>query len=446
MAYNTKLYRSTGSAWEEVRVGSEWGMIANKPTNFPPTSHTHPDYLPLAGGTLNGSLSITTTNFPVVDIVRNTGSTGSGIYGGARLRRVTSNPQAGVGIGVYFSAPNASGTNKSAGMVGACLTNIASGAEVGQLKFTPAWQGRDDKTVMTLTATGLNQGRLALNGDFEATGSIKINGNNVLTGVTNSLNINGETVGFYSATSQTTKAVYAATSQLSTSTAKRYLIGTQSTTSLAVQNCNTNVYMQNGKIYSAPTSDSDSDNTVATKSYVDSKPPTSHTHPEYVKTSGNQTITGIKQIDNSDLRMNGGSVSYLRPATTGGWARGFWWQKNATDDVPYQRIGGIGVLGNNLSVSKFYIGYGESPWTNSILEAFPDYVNINGTLRTIATTDASSDTTVTTKAYVLGKCLGKTETAANSAKLGGQLPSYYASKSDVPVITYSNGTLTITTG
>ncbi len=174
--------------------------------------------------------------------------------------------------------------------------------------------------------------------------------------------------------------------------------------------------------------------------------PTAHSHSEYVKTSGNQTITGIKQIDISDLRMNGGSVSYLRPVTTGGWARGFWWQKNATDDVPYQRIGGIGVFGNNLSVSKFYIGYGESPWTNSILEAFPDYVNINGTLRTLATTDASSDTTVTTKAYVLGKCLGKTETAANSAKLGGQLPSYYASKSDVPVITYSNGTLTITTG
>ena len=44
----------------------------------------------------------------------------------------------------------------------------------------------------------------------------------------------------------------------------------------------------------------------------------------------------------------------------GGWARGFWWQKNATDDVPYQRIGGIGVLGNNLSVSKFYIGYGKN--------------------------------------------------------------------------------------
>lgn len=209
MAYNTKLYRSTGSTWEEVRVGSEWGMIANKPTNFPPTSHTHPDYLSVTGGTLNGSLSINTTNFPVLDITRNTGSSGSGVYGGARLRRVTSNPQAGVGIGFYFSAPNASGAEKFVGLFGACLTNIASGAEVGQLKFTPAWHGDDpyDNTVMTLTATGLNQGRLELNGDIFVSSGAEIGGDVTV----------------------------------------------------------------DGKIYSSPTSDSDPDNTVATKGYVDSK-------------------------------------------------------------------------------------------------------------------------------------------------------------------------------
>jgi hypothetical protein len=138
-----------------------------------------------------------------LDITRNTGSSGSGLFCGARLRRVTSNPQAGVGIAFYFSAPNASGVEKRAGLFGACLTNIASGAEVGQLKFTPAWHGDDpyDNTVMTLTATAKDRGRLALNGDFEATGSITIN----------------------------------------------------------------------GKIYSSPTTGSDSDNTVATKGYVDSK-------------------------------------------------------------------------------------------------------------------------------------------------------------------------------
>jgi len=190
-------------------VGSEWGLIANKPTNFPPTSHTHPDYLSVAGGTLNGSLSVTSANFPVLDITRNTSSSGSGVYGGARLRRVTSNPQAGVGIGFYFSAPNASGAEKFAGLFGACLTNIASGAEVGQLKFTPAWHGDDpyDNTVMTLTATGLNQGRLELNGDIFVSSGAEIGGDVTV----------------------------------------------------------------DGKIYSSPTSDSDPDNTVATKGYVDSK-------------------------------------------------------------------------------------------------------------------------------------------------------------------------------
>lgn len=223
MAYNTKLYKSTGNGWDEVRVGSEWGLIANKPSTFTPTAHSHPEYLSLAGGTLSGSLSITSANFPVLDITRNTGSSGSGVYGGARLRRVTSNPQAGVGIGFYFSAPNASGAEKFAGLFGACLTNIASGAEVGQLKFTPAWHGDDpyDNTVMTLTATGANQGNLALN----------------------------------------------------------------------------------GKIYSSPTSDSDSDDTVATKGYVDSK----ITMPLYTTTSSIYTSNAnyhnaIVVIDSSSTR------------------------------------------------------------------------------------------------------------------------------------------------
>lgn len=97
-----------------------------------------------------------------------------------------------------------------------------------------------------------------------------------------------------------------------------------------------------------------------------------------VKLTGDQTISGIKTINSSDLRMNGGSVAYLRPATTGGWSRGFWWQKNASDDVPYERIGGIGVLGSNQNVSKFYIGYGDSPWSGSALEVYPNYTNAKG--------------------------------------------------------------------
>ena len=45
VAYNTKLYKSTGSGWDEVRVASEWGLIANKPSTFTPTAHTHPEYV-----------------------------------------------------------------------------------------------------------------------------------------------------------------------------------------------------------------------------------------------------------------------------------------------------------------------------------------------------------------------------------------------------------------
>ena len=232
VAYNTKLYKSTGSGWEEIRVASEWGLIANKPTTYTPTAHSHPEYLSSAGGTLNGSLSITSANYPVLDITRNTGSSGSGVYGGARLRRVTSNPQAGVGIGFYFSAPNASGVEKFTGLFGACLTNITSGAEVGQLKFTPAWHGDDpyDNTVMTLTATGANQGNLALN----------------------------------------------------------------------------------GKIYSAPTTGSDSDDTVATKGYVDSK---SSLHRVVTITSGITIDDNYKHNDliicnnSSDIQINTNSYT-----------------------------------------------------------------------------------------------------------------------------------------
>lgn len=248
MAYNTKLYRSTGSAWEEVRVGSEWGLIANKPTNFPPTSHTHPEYVKTSGNqTITGIKQIDNS-----DLRMNGGSV-------SYLRPATTG---GWARGFWWQK-NATDDvpYQRIGGIGVLGNNLSVSKFYIGYGESP-WSN----SILEAFPDYVN-----INGDLEATGSIKINGNNVLTGVTNYLNINGETVGFYSAVTQTTKAVYAATSQLSTSIAKRYLIGTQSTTSLAVQNCNTNVYMQSGKIYSAPTLDSDSDNTVATKGYVDSK-------------------------------------------------------------------------------------------------------------------------------------------------------------------------------
>ena len=57
MAYNTKLYKSTGSAWEEVRVASDWGLIANKPSTYTPTAHRH--YYDVK--TVNTDFTLTTT-------------------------------------------------------------------------------------------------------------------------------------------------------------------------------------------------------------------------------------------------------------------------------------------------------------------------------------------------------------------------------------------------
>ena len=99
-------------------------------------------------------------------------------------------------------------------------------------------------------------------------------------------------------------------------------------------------------------------------------PPSSHNHDDrYIKNTGGT-------IQNGDLYMDGGSVNYVRPDTTGGWARGFWWSKR-----DLTRIGGIGVLGSGETISKFYIGFGISPWQNSIVEIFSDSVNINGTIK-----------------------------------------------------------------
>lgn len=99
-------------------------------------------------------------------------------------------------------------------------------------------------------------------------------------------------------------------------------------------------------------------------------PPSSHNHDErYIRNTGGT-------IQNGDLYMDGGSVNYIRPDTTGGWARGFWWSKR-----DLTRIGGIGVLGSGETISKFYIGYGASPWQSSIIEIFSDSVNINGTIK-----------------------------------------------------------------
>lgn len=45
------LRRSTGTAWEELYVASDWSQIINKPTTFTPTSHNH-STINITSGTL----------------------------------------------------------------------------------------------------------------------------------------------------------------------------------------------------------------------------------------------------------------------------------------------------------------------------------------------------------------------------------------------------------
>lgn len=99
-------------------------------------------------------------------------------------------------------------------------------------------------------------------------------------------------------------------------------------------------------------------------------PPSSHNHDDrYIRNTGGT-------IQNGDLYMDGRNVNCVRPDTTGGWARGFFWSER-----DLTKIAGIGVLGTGETISKIFIGYGISPWINSIVEIYPSYINVNGEIK-----------------------------------------------------------------
>jgi len=66
---------------------------------------------------------------------------------------------------------------------------------------------------------------------------------------------------------------------------------------------------------------------------------------------------------NSNLKIDGGGINYVRPATTGGWARGVnFYHTNAAD-----RMLALGLLGDGDEVRRFYVAYGhEAPWNSSL--------------------------------------------------------------------------------
>ncbi|WP_439488523.1 hypothetical protein [Algoriphagus sp.] len=62
---------------------------------------------------------------------------------------------------------------------------------------------------------------------------------------------------------------------------------------------------------------------------------------------------------NSSPKIDGGGLMFIRPAISGGWARGVnFYYTNMS------RYLALGTYGNNENVERFYIAYGATPWTS----------------------------------------------------------------------------------
>lgn len=122
-----------------------------------------------AGDTISGQLEVESITFPVVNIARNTSSTGGNLYGGARLQRKTTNPTNGVGIGFYFQAPNSNKTMTHAGMFGGALGTIQAGSEKGEIVFGPSYAGQDPyiRRDLVIRAISASKAEAELNGKLK---------------------------------------------------------------------------------------------------------------------------------------------------------------------------------------------------------------------------------------------------------------------------------------
>ena len=62
----------------------------------------------------------------------------------------------------------------------------------------------------------------------------------------------------------------------------------------------------------------------------------------------------------SNVIIDGQSIVFKMPSTSGGWARGSYFH----DPSGTERWGGIGLYGGGTSLHSFYIAYGTSPWNS----------------------------------------------------------------------------------
>ncbi|CAM1364510.1 exported hypothetical protein [Tenacibaculum sediminilitoris] len=72
-------------------------------------------------------------------------------------------------------------------------------------------------------------------------------------------------------------------------------------------------------------------------------------------TNGNNSTTGI-------LTMDGNSINFNTPITSGGWARGSF---NVASDKT-TRFGGVGLYGIGNTSTHYYIAHGTSPWISGL--------------------------------------------------------------------------------
>ncbi|MFA5854259.1 MAG: hypothetical protein WC866_04195 [Patescibacteria group bacterium] len=98
-----------------------------------------------------GQASFSSTVFPVVDIYRDTPSSGSFLYSGAKLERLMTGQSAQdvPGIAFYFKSRDSGDNSTWAGLFGGGLSTVADGAEVGFIGFKAAYQDNDPGTSQT---------------------------------------------------------------------------------------------------------------------------------------------------------------------------------------------------------------------------------------------------------------------------------------------------------
>ncbi|MGI6475881.1 MAG: tail fiber domain-containing protein [Candidatus Dojkabacteria bacterium] len=130
------------------------------------------------------------STFPVVEITRDTGSSGGGIYGGARLQRKTTSPANGGGIGFFFMYPNSAGVSKHAGMFGGALATTTAGSEIGEIVFGASYNGVDPYQQRHLIIRAANGGagevripyRLKIGADSSPTKPLDVTGDAIISG------------------------------------------------------------------------------------------------------------------------------------------------------------------------------------------------------------------------------------------------------------------------